>query len=115
MRKTDSDNRFGTSYRGRFIMPYELLIHALGSPHWSYMDDDNAVEDKVDVEWVFKFDDGDIVTIYNWKNGKAYLGEEGLHPEEITEWHVGGHDNTVVYRLSEYMNNVLEGMNDNEQ
>ena len=31
-----------------------------------------------------------VVSIYNWKNGKNYLGLEGLQVNEITDWNIGG-------------------------
>lgn len=50
---------------------------------------------KVDAEWIILTPEG-IVTIYNYKDGKNYLGKDGLEVEKITEWHIGGHSNMAV-------------------
>jgi hypothetical protein len=75
----------GTHLQGYVHLKYEQLVAAFGQPT-------EADGYKVDAEWGLRFDDGEIVTIYNWKNGKNYCGPDGLRPEEITEWHVGGHN-----------------------
>ena len=112
MKIADSEKSWKTHLQGRFIMPYDILVFALGLPHWTY-EESEQIEDKVDVSWCFEFDDGDIVTVYNWKDGIAYNGRHGLDVEDMKDWHIGGHDNSVVYRLTEYINNKIDGMNDN--
>lgn len=44
----------------------------------------------VDVIWVVATASGGLATIYNWKNGAAYHGPDGLSVEAITEWEVSG-------------------------
>ena len=44
---------------------------------------------KTDVMWRLKTPYG-VATIYNYKDGKNYLGNEGLGVENITDWHFGG-------------------------
>lgn len=41
---------------------------------------------KVTTEWVLKFDDGAVATIYDWK--RYELGAPA--PLEIEDWHIGG-------------------------
>ena len=58
---------------------------------------------KIDAEWVLKFEDGKIATISNWKDGRNYLGRYGKDVEDITEWHIGGHDSVVVDRIKKIL------------
>tara|TARA_Y100001958_G_C20769838_1_gene246213 strand:+ start:248 stop:547 length:300 start_codon:yes stop_codon:yes gene_type:complete len=85
----------GTYLQGYVKATYEQLLKAFGSPHMDQCDNY-----KTDVEWAFKFADGTVATIYNWKNGYNYLGEaEGLKLNNITEWHVGGFNQKAVARV----------------
>ena len=54
---------------------------------------------KTDVEWDIEFQDGTYLHIYNWKNGKNYLGDDGLEVDQITEWNVGGHSKKDLDKL----------------
>ena len=42
-----------------------------------------------------------IGTVYNWKNGKNYLGNRGKEVENITDWNIGDHKEIVVKRISD--------------
>jgi|TARA_A100001201_G_scaffold2068_2_gene5148 hypothetical protein len=85
----------GTFLQGYIKATYEQLLKAFGEPH-----DPDGDNYKTDVEWAFKFADGTVATIYNWKNGHNYLGEaEGLELNDITEWHVGGFNQKAVARV----------------
>jgi len=79
------ENVCGTSLDGYVTRTLAEMVEAFGEPH-------RHVEggDKTDAEWVLRFDDGTIATIYNYKDGKNYLGDEGLAVEDIAEWHIGG-------------------------
>ena len=76
-------NPMGTHFISDFDITYNELVDILGEPT---LGDDY----KCDAEWYIEFEDGVIITIYNYKNGKNYLGEEGLFKENITDWHIGG-------------------------
>lgn len=63
---------------------YVQLCRAFGYP-------DAFDEYKVDVWWPLLFeDDGTVATVYNFKTGPAYLGEDAPAVEDIDEWCVGG-------------------------
>lgn len=79
----------GSGLRGYIRADYSTLRRKFGKP-WGPSSDN-----KVDVEWVLKFTDGTIASIYNYKDGKAYLGREGKPLSQIKEWHVGGSRNAV--------------------
>ena len=87
-------NVAGTYLQGYIRANYKQLLKAFGEPH-----DPNGDNYKTDVEWAFKFADGTVATIYNWKDGRNYLGPDGLEPENIHEWHVGGFSQKAVARV----------------
>jgi hypothetical protein len=83
-----------TSVNGTFLIaeievPYGRIVEVFGKP--------NGGNDgfKTDAEWIIPTAVG-VATIYNWKDGKNYLGDEGMRTEDISIWHIGGHDNQVV-------------------
>jgi len=55
-------------------------------------DDHISVGDqgKTDAQWVI-FTPHGVVTVYNYKNGKNYLGDAGPTVQEITDWHIKAH------------------------
>ena len=80
----------GTCFQGDLYASYEQIVSKIGPPHTGY---DGY---KTDAEWSIEFEDGTVATIYNWKDGKNYRGEDGLEVEEITEWHIGGGEPCVA-------------------
>ena len=93
-----TENIGGTSLQGYIKASYEQLLNEFGAPNSTLCDNY-----KTDVEWAFKFADGTVATLYNWKNGKNYLGDEGLELNDIYEWNVGGFNDKAVSRLLEQM------------
>jgi len=89
----------GTSLQGHMYTEYAKLKKAFGKPNC-------GDEYKIDAEWDIEFDDGLIATVYNWKNGKAYLGKDGTPKTKITYWHIGGKSQEAVDRVV----TVLEGI-----
>ena len=82
MKKTNNTN--GTSFQAHIETSYGNLVHHLGNPHITA---EESKDGKTDAEWGFKFPDGTIATIYNYKDGKNYLGEKGKAVEDIILWH----------------------------
>lgn len=83
--------------QGYIECDFEHLIKSLGEPEQF----DNY---KTDAHWSIEFADGEIATIYNYKDGINYLGNEGKITYMITLWHVGGHTASAVKRVV----NILE-------
>jgi len=54
---------------------------------------------KTDAEWHIVFDDGTIAVVYNWKDGKNYLGASGKEVDTIAQWHVGGKSSKALYHV----------------
>ena len=87
----------GTSLLGEIVCDYNKLKKLFGKPH-------SSDEYKVDAEWDIEFENGEVATIYNWKNGKNYNGKNGLATSKITDWHIGGHRPYVVALIKEVLN-----------
>ena len=82
----------GTCLQGSIKADYHNLEKLFGEP---------TIGDgyKTDAEWEIEFEDGIVATIYNWKNGKNYNGENGIPITEITNWNVGGREQKAVDNL----------------
>jgi len=89
----------GTCYMGEIYCSYNEIIDSIGEPSEVF---DNY---KSDAEWCLEFDNGMVATIYNWKNGKNYCGEDGLDLKDIDEWHIGGSDPSVVGWVTDFIKN----------
>ena len=79
----------GTFGVGQIETTYQHLVSLLGEP----IKLDTRDDFKSDVIWkmyVPNTNKAVVSTIYNYKTGKNYLGDEGKEPEAITLWHVGG-------------------------
>ena len=87
--KADAD---GTCLQDYVTVSYQTIVAKYGNPITS----DGY---KVDAEWIIQWDDGQVGTLYNWKNGKNYLGEDGLPVEKIKEWNIGGKSKIVGKRI----------------
>ncbi len=88
MKKTNETS--GTSYQGEIRVDYDTLVKVFGEPHFT-----GGYTCKTDAEWGFDFD-GVIATIYNWKNGKNWIGDDGLETKDIEYWHIGGFNDEAV-------------------
>lgn len=77
-----------TGLVGYVTATYDELVNDLGDPSVK-----RSGDDKVTVEWILKFIDGTIVTIYDWKTGQTPRGEY--------RWHVGGRSIRALERLRE--------------
>jgi len=105
--KTHNDKNIavgGTHLQGGINTTFEKLVDAFGEPT-------SGDGYKVDAEWEIEFENPNsdtsvIATIYNWKNGKNYLGcEEGMDVEDITDWHIGGFNQDAVLFVKQVLNN----------
>ena len=59
----------GTHLQGKFIMPYDALITALGEPHYKF-DNFDDIENKIDVEWSFELPSGNQLACWLSSNGR---------------------------------------------
>lgn len=89
----------GTHGQGQIPCSYTTLVKTFGEPFTAFMD-------KVDAEWTIRFEDGTVATIYNWKNGKNYMGAEGLELSEIGIWNIGGFSKKAVEAVNNAVRNT---------
>ena len=85
----------GTSFSGYIDISYAELVEQLGNGIGG--SDDN----KVEAQWVIQFGNGQIATIYNYKDGRNYMGLDGKDKEDIRDWHIGGRGQAVLKSVSE--------------
>lgn len=92
----------GTHYQGQISIRYTDLVRLFGKP----LPGDGY---KTEAEWLLRFHDYDadqyiVVTIYDWKRGPSYCGEEYGIPAEFNEvWHVGGHSTDALFVLQDWL------------
>ena len=91
--KTGRFNLGGTHRVGELDGVYKKDIEKVfGPPTW----DQGSADDKVQVEWVIKFPDGTMGSIYDYK-------EYQLEPDEINYWSIGGRTNLAAYYVKKAM------------
>ena len=86
----------GTSLQGYVGTTYKKLVDTFGEPTGN----DGY---KTDAEWDLVFEDGTVASIYNYKDGKNYNGDDGVDVENITDWHIGGYNKLAVERVTELL------------
>ena len=101
---TKTSETAGTHLQGHIYgRSFSDLCKVFGAPHWRWTPH-IFDENKTDVEWGFKFPDGRIFTVYNWKDGKAYNGDSGLSVDDIKEWNIGGLTSSVAWDVNDLLN-----------
>jgi hypothetical protein len=97
MKKTEKSAN-GTSFHNTTIKTtVNELTRVLGEP--SYTGDFS--EDKVTVEWICERENGDIITIYDWKEYRS------LGKDEKIEFHLGGHSQLITFNGKEDLVELL--------
>jgi len=85
--KATSKSVDGTSFHDTTIKcSTSTLRKVLGEPECEV----NDGEDKVNFEWTLETDNGDVFTVYDWKEYRI------LNENEMIEWHIGGHNREVT-------------------
>lgn len=90
----------GTCLQGYINGSFQELVDAFGPPIGG------NDEYKTDAEWLLILNDKTVATIYNYKTGRNYLGEDGQDVEDIGTWHVGGKSSEAVYLLDDHFEEV---------
>lgn len=94
-RRLAKNPKNGTSYRATIEASYQDLVETWGEPS-------KGDEYKTEAQWIIRPTRNSVITIYNYKNSRAY---DYSYPEitAVREWHVGGHSANVVDRLLKMM------------
>ena len=96
----------GASFVDYLKVSYDRLVQAFGEPVIK------TDEYKTDAEWHVSFyeqgsdwtgPEDAFVTIYNYKNGKNYLGANGLNVQDIDTWHVGAKSKSSFWTLQDFL------------
>jgi hypothetical protein len=85
MAKKTYQDTDGTSFHGVVIRAtVDQLTKAFGEPC-----DNNTGEDKVNFVWEMETNEGEVFTIYDWKEGRP------LGKDEFVTWHIGAKSKSV--------------------
>jgi hypothetical protein len=95
-RNVDTGN---THLVGYVHILYDDLVTAFGKPSSQRPSGD----DKSRIEWNIKFSDNTVAAIYDWKN---YGKTNKWVKENVTEWHIGGNNESVVNKIAEILKEV---------
>jgi hypothetical protein len=103
MAKKSTKNTDGTSFQDvTFKASVQQLTNVFGEPDYGY----NTGEDKVNFEWEMETDEGEVFTIYDWKEYRE------LDLDETIEWHIGSHSRSISsdaqYEVIRELGNYVE-------
>jgi hypothetical protein len=100
MCKKTYKNVDGTSFQNvTFKASVQDLTNVFGEPY-----NNNTGEDKVNFEWDMETSEGDVFTIYDWKEGRR------IEDYEQIEFHIGAHSKFVSITAKE---ELLEALKNN--
>ena len=99
MAKLSNKSATGTSFHGHRVKATpNQLIEVLGEPQFA----DNSGQDKTNFDWVCETQDGEVFTIYDWKEYKP------LDMDSYYSFHIGAHcGGTAARGLSEILRLLL--------
>jgi len=86
----DTQAVYGTSLKGYLKIGVRDLKAIFGDPI-----DEPSGDLKVNWEWIYEINDK-IFTIYNYKDGPSYLGNNNITIDDIEIWHIGGKSTNVL-------------------
>ena len=97
MKRSDKNANM-TSFHGHDIMLTRHMIeNKIGKPDYT-----GDKDEKVQYEWNCETEDGDVFTIYDWKEYRDY--------NEYTPivWHIGGHSKAVTEQALTELEQLFE-------
>jgi hypothetical protein len=81
-RKATNDEATGTHQTGILHTDYHKIVSVFGEP-------EESNSDKIQVEWILKFEDRTIATVYDYRAIRI--------PEKNKDWYIGGKNKKSVY------------------
>lgn len=81
------DKAYGTSLQGYVKTTFAVLVALMGEPHC-------INGDKTTAEWGWKLENGQSLTVYDWKRGAT--------PEGLYNWHIGGHSQAALVAFKRF-------------
>ena len=97
MQKTSQSADWTSFHNTTIKCSVSTLTKVLGEPDYS----GNDGEDKVNFEWNMETDNGDVFTVYDWKEYRS------LNENEMIQWHIGGTDRTVTEQAAREIRNAI--------
>ena len=98
MAKSTNQDTSGTSFHmTTIIASVNELISALGEPQYQ----GNYGNDKVNFEWYCETDEGDVFTIYDWKEYRS------ISKDEQIMFHIGGMSRSVTEQAKKELVKIL--------
>jgi hypothetical protein len=88
----------GTCLQAKMELKYSDLVELFGQPA-------TIVDDKVSVEWIFANEDGDIVTLYDWKSDLSFKTSNKPHV-----FHVGAKSRSVAWDFTDEVEKLLKNL-----
>ena len=97
MIKKTEQSADGTSFHGITIeTTLGRLRAAFGDPQWEY----NDGEDKSNIDYTLETSNGDVFTVYDWKEYRP-IGED-----EVLDFHIGAYTNHIAFEAKQEMHKM---------
>lgn len=97
-----------TSLKSVLNVSYQSIVALFGPPN------SETTDGKTDAQWVITFwrfgEFPTPATIYNYKDGRSYCGENGKDTDKIRRWHVGEREADVVGYIASMLLNPGIGL-----
>jgi hypothetical protein len=99
MAKLTEKSANGTSFYDTVIRTtVNKLVEAVGKAQW----ENNSGDDKTNFDWICETEDGDVFTIYDWKEYRS------IRLDETIEFHIGGESKSITDKAKRELLEILK-------
>jgi hypothetical protein len=99
MAKLTEKSANGTSFYDTVIRTtVNKLVEAVGKAQW----ENNSGDDKTNFDWICETEDGDVFTIYDWKEYRS------IRLDETIEFHIGGESKSITEQAKRELLEILK-------